>query len=48
LGTGSGGREHILPLPADAKRDDLQIIAFVQNTKTGEILQAVSAALCAK
>ncbi len=41
-------REITILLPADAKRAELEVVAFVQDQKTGEILQAVSGALCAK
>ena len=35
-----------LALGADWKRGDLSIVAFVQNTRNGEVLQALSAPLC--
>ncbi|MBL0124850.1 MAG: DUF1223 domain-containing protein, partial [Betaproteobacteria bacterium] len=36
----------ILALAPDWKRSDLSIVAFVQNSRTGEILQALSTPLC--
>lgn len=36
-----------IPLGQDWKRKDLSLVAFVQNLRTGEIYQAVSAPLCA-
>jgi hypothetical protein len=36
--------EHILVLPAEWKRQDLGVVAFAENSLTGEILQAVSLA----
>jgi hypothetical protein len=48
LQAGGLTREHTIALPADAKRGDLTLVAFVQDMKTGEVLQAVGGALCAK
>jgi hypothetical protein len=36
----------VITLEPDWKRDDLSIIAFVQNSRTGEVLQALSTPLC--
>ena len=36
-----------IPLAQDWKRKDLSVVAFVQNLRTGEIYQALSAPVCA-
>lgn len=36
----------VIALPKDWKRQDLNLVAFVQNTRSGQILQAVSVPLC--
>ena len=36
----------VIALPKDWKRPDLNLVAFVQNTRSGQILQAVSVPLC--
>ncbi len=36
-----------ISLPKDWKREDLDLVAFVQNNRTGQVLQAVSAPFCA-
>jgi hypothetical protein len=40
-------REHTIALPADAKPGDLSVVAFVQDMKSGDVLQALRGALCA-
>lgn len=41
-------RDVTIAIPADAKRADLSVVAFVQDVKSGEVLQAVRGALCAE
>jgi hypothetical protein len=41
-------RDVQLAIPPDAKVQNLNVVAFVQNTRNGEILQAMGSALCAK
>jgi hypothetical protein len=36
----------MIALPKEWKRQDLNLVAFVQNTRSGQILQAVSVPLC--
>ena len=36
----------IVALAPDWKRGDLSLVAFVQNSRTGEVLQALSIPLC--
>lgn len=36
-----------MPLPPEWKRPDLSFLAFVQDERNGEILQALHAGLCA-
>ena len=38
--------KRVIALPKDWKRQDLNLVAFVQNTRSGQILQAVSVPLC--
>ena len=35
-----------IDIPSDWKREDLNVVAFVQNTRSGQVLQAVSTPLC--
>jgi hypothetical protein len=37
-----------LALPTDWKRSDLALVAFVQDVRSGEILQALHAPLCTR
>lgn len=48
LATGVRVRDVTIAIPADAKRGDLAVVAFVQDEKSGEVLQAVRGALCAE
>jgi hypothetical protein len=36
-----------MSIPKDWKREDMNLVAFVQNTRSGEILQAISVPACA-
>ncbi len=36
-----------MSIPKDWKREDMNLVAFVQNTRSGEILQAISIPACA-
>ena len=38
--------KRLIALPKDWKRQDLNLVAFVQNTRSGQILQAISVPLC--
>jgi hypothetical protein len=38
--------KRVIALPKEWKRQDLNLVAFVQNTRSGQILQAVSVPLC--
>ncbi len=41
------GVKRSIDVPPDWKREDLNVVAFVQNTRSGQVLQAVSTPLCA-
>ncbi len=43
---GSAHAQRTLALPADWKRDRLDVVAFVEDPRTGAVLQALSAARC--
>jgi len=44
---GAARARHVLALPANWNRDRLGVVAFVQNQRSGKVLQAISARPCA-
>ncbi|HEY5365726.1 MAG TPA: DUF1223 domain-containing protein [Casimicrobiaceae bacterium] len=48
LSAGAVHAQRTLALPAGWKRDQLDVVAFVEDPQTGAVLQAVSAASCAR
>jgi len=46
LTAGTTRAQRVIPLPATWQRDRLEIIAFVQNDRSGSVLQALRARLC--
>ncbi len=43
---GSGYMQQAIEIPAGWKREDVQVVAFVQDQKSGDVLQVVSTAQC--
>ncbi len=39
--------KRVISIPKEWKREDMNLVAFVQNTRSGEILQAISIPACA-
>jgi hypothetical protein len=39
--------KHVITLPKEWKRADLNLVAFIQNTRSGETLQTVTTPICA-